>query len=137
MGRRTDLRPAGHTVSGPGTIYVSQDLHFTRPVRVGDTLTVTATVLRKIEERKQVELDCKAVNQKGEPVLHGLARVLAPQKKVRLPQSHAPQIQLFDPQARLRDLLCWARDWRQSAVQWCTPATPSPCAAPWMRQPTA
>jgi len=70
-----------------------------------NALTVTATVLRKIEERKQVELDCKAVNQKGEPVLHGLARVLAPQKKVRLPQSHAPQIQLFDPQARLRDLL--------------------------------
>ncbi len=95
----------GTQFPGPGTIYVSQDLHFTRPVRVGDTLTVTATVLRKIEERKQVELDCKAVNQKGEPVLHGLARVLAPQKKVRLPQSHAPQIQLFDPQARLRDLL--------------------------------
>ncbi len=95
----------GTQFPGPGTIYVSQDLHFTRPVRVGDTLTVTATVVRKIDERKQVELDCQAVNQKGEMVLHGLARVLAPTSKVRVARPHAPQIQLFDPQARLRDLL--------------------------------
>ncbi|WP_084690570.1 bifunctional enoyl-CoA hydratase/phosphate acetyltransferase [Comamonas granuli] len=95
----------GTQFPGPGTIYVSQDLHFTRPVRVGDTLTVTATVVRKLAERKQVELDCQAVNQKGETVLHGLARVLAPTKKVRLPRPHMPQIQLFDPQARLRELL--------------------------------
>jgi len=95
----------GTQFPGPGTIYVSQDLRFTRPVRVGDTLTVTATVVRKIAERQQVELDCQAVNQKGETVLHGLARVLAPTKKVRLPRPHMPQIQLFDPQARLRELL--------------------------------
>jgi phosphate acetyltransferase len=100
----------GTQFPGPGTIYVSQDLHFTRPVRIGDTLTVTATVLRKDDAHQRVELDCQAINQKGEKVLHGVAQVIAPTKKVRLPRPHTPQIQLFDPQARLRDLLDLGRD---------------------------
>ncbi len=55
----------GTSFPGPGTIYVSQDLHFTRPVRIGDTLTVTATVVSKDDSRKRVELACQAINQKG------------------------------------------------------------------------
>jgi phosphate acetyltransferase len=38
-------------------------------------------------------------------VLHGTARVLAPTQKVRLPKISAPQIQLFDPEARFKELL--------------------------------
>ncbi|MGB3450831.1 MAG: bifunctional enoyl-CoA hydratase/phosphate acetyltransferase [Giesbergeria sp.] len=95
----------GTSFPGPGTIYVSQDLHFTRPVRIGDTLTVTATVVSKDDSRKRVELACQAINQKGESVLHGMAQVIAPTQKVRLPKPQAPQIQLFDPQARFQDLL--------------------------------
>ncbi len=90
---------------GPGTIYLDQVLHFTRPVRIGDTLTVTATVVSKDDAKKSVELDCQVVNQKGERVLHGTARVLAPTEKIRLAQIHAPQIQLFDPEARFKELL--------------------------------
>ncbi len=90
---------------GPGTIYLDQVLHFTKPVRIGDTLTVTATVISKDDARKSVELDCQVLNQKGERVLHGTARVLAPTEKVRLPHVNAPQIQLFDPQARFNELL--------------------------------
>jgi phosphate acetyltransferase len=90
---------------GPGTIYQDQVLHFTKPVRIGDTLTVTATVVSKDDARKSVELDCQVLNQKGERVLHGTARVLAPTEKVRLPHVNAPQIQLFDPQARFNELL--------------------------------
>jgi phosphate acetyltransferase len=90
---------------GPGTIYLDQVLHFTKPVRIGDTLTVTATVVSKDDARKSVELDCQVLNQKGERVLHGTARVLAPTEKVRLPHVNAPQIQLFDPQARFNELL--------------------------------
>ena len=95
----------GTNFPGPGTIYVSQDLHFTKPVRIGDTLTVTATVVSKDDSRKRVELACQAVNQRGESVLHGVAQVIAPTQKVRLPKPHAPQIQVFDPQARFRELL--------------------------------
>ena len=95
----------GTRFPGPGTIYLQQDLHFTRPVRVGDTLQVQATVLDKEPGKHQVTLECAIHNQHGEPVLHGLARVIAPLHKVRRPQTEAPHLQLFSPQARLQALL--------------------------------
>ena len=87
---------------GPGTIYLEQALRFSRPVRVGDTLTVTATVLSKDDARKRVELDCQVSNQHGERVLSGVAKVLAPTEKVRQPRTPLPQLRLFDPEARLK-----------------------------------
>ena len=98
----------GTQFPGPGTIYLEQALRFVRPVRIGDTLTVTATVLSKDEAKKAVELDCLVINQKNEKVLQGMAKVLAPTTKVRLPKINAPTIQLFDPQARFRELLSLA-----------------------------
>ncbi len=95
----------GTQFPGPGTIYLEQALHFTKPVRIGDTLAVTATVVSKDDAKKRVELDCEVVNQKGDRVLHGTARVLAPTQKVRLQRVNAPQIQLFDPEARFKELL--------------------------------
>jgi phosphate acetyltransferase len=80
-------------------------LHFTKPVHIGDTLTVTATVLSMDDVKKHVELDCLVINQHGNRVLFGTAKVLAPTKKVRLPRVNAPQIKLFDPEARFKELL--------------------------------
>ncbi|NTV87298.1 MAG: hypothetical protein HGA21_11215 [Burkholderiaceae bacterium] len=87
----------GTQLPGPGTIYLEQTLHFTKPVRIGDTLTVTVTVLSTDDEKKRVDLDCLIVNQKGARVMHGTARVLAPTQKVKLPRVHAPMVQLCDP----------------------------------------
>lgn len=98
----------GTQFPGPGTIYLEQNLHFTKPVRIGDTLTVTATVASKDDAKKRIELDCEVSNQKGERVLHGTARVIPPAQKVRLPKINAPQIQLFDPEARFKELLALA-----------------------------
>lgn len=98
----------GTQFPGPGTIYLEQVLHFTKPVRIGDTLTVTVTVTSKEDEKKRIELDCSVVNQKGQSVLHGTARVLPPTTKVRIPKVNAPQIQLFDPEARFKELLSLA-----------------------------
>lgn len=95
----------GTVFPGPGTIYLEQNLHFSHPVRVGDTLTVSVTVTARDEARKRIELDCQVINQNGERVLYGLARVLAPTQKVRRARTHNPTIQLFDPQARLNALL--------------------------------
>ncbi|WP_374336575.1 bifunctional enoyl-CoA hydratase/phosphate acetyltransferase [Methyloversatilis sp.] len=95
----------GTQFPGPGTIYLDQALHFAKPVRIGDTLAVTATVVSKDDEKKRVELDCQVLNQKGERVLYGTARVLAPTHKVRVEHVSAPQIRLFDPEARFRELL--------------------------------
>lgn len=99
----------GTEFPGPGTIYLQQDLHFTRPVRIGDTLTASVTVVSKDDASQRVELDCQVHNQKGDAVLHGLAKVMAPQSKVRRPRIQAPSIQLFDPQARFNALLEKAR----------------------------
>ena len=95
----------GTQFPGPGTIYQDQALHFVKPVRVGDTLTVTVTVTALNPENKSLELDCQVVNQRGELVLSGVAKVLAPTSKVRLPHVAAPRIQLFDPQSRFNQLL--------------------------------
>ena len=100
----------GTRFPGAGTIYLEQVLHFVKPVRVGDTLAVTVTVQAKDDAQKTVEMDCQVVNQKGERVLHGTARVLAPTKKVRLAKVSAPQIQLFDPEARFKELLALGKD---------------------------
>ena len=98
----------GTEFPGPGTIYLEQNLKFVKPVRIGDTLTVTATVISKDDEKKRAELDCQVTNQKGAVVLHGTARVMPPTEKVRLPKVNAPQIQLFDPEMRFKELLALA-----------------------------
>jgi phosphate acetyltransferase len=100
----------GTVFPGPGTIYLEQDLHFTKPVRIADTLTVTVKVAAKDDAKKRIELDCEVVNQKGACVLYGKARVLAPTAKVKLPRDKAPKIHLFDAQARLRALLALGAD---------------------------
>lgn len=68
----------GTQLPGLGTIYLSQNLSFRRPVYVGDALTVTATVKEKIAEKKHVVLECLVTNQHGDTVLKGDAKVLAP-----------------------------------------------------------
>jgi len=95
----------GTVFPGPGTIYLEQNLHFSRPVRIGDTLNVTVTCTAKQDDKKTVDLDCLLVNQHGERVLYGVARVMAPSQKLRLPRIHAAHISLFDPEQRHANLL--------------------------------
>jgi phosphate acetyltransferase len=95
----------GTVFPGPGTIYLEQNLRFSRPVRVGDTLNVTVTCTTKHDDKKTVELDCNLVNQKGERVLLGTAKVMAPSEKLRMPRIHAPHISLFNPEERHANLL--------------------------------
>ncbi|GAB3356454.1 MULTISPECIES: bifunctional enoyl-CoA hydratase/phosphate acetyltransferase [Giesbergeria] len=98
----------GTKFPGPGTIYLGQELKFTKPVRIGDTLTVTATVSEKDDEKKRIKMSCLVTNQKGETVLKGDANLMPPTQKVRVEKINAPQIQLFDPEARFNDLLARA-----------------------------
>ena len=95
----------GTQFPGPGTIYLEQNLHFVKPVRIGDTLKVSVTVSSLDDAKKRVELDCEVCNQKGDRVLFGSAKVLAPTVKVRRAAVHAPQISVFDPEARFKALL--------------------------------
>lgn len=100
----------GTQFPGSGTVYLEQNLRFIQPVRVGDTLAVTVVITRKDDARQTVDLDCQVINQKAQVVLLGVARILAPTQKVRLPKVNAPHIQLFDPEARFNDLLALGQD---------------------------
>ena len=71
----------GTQLPGPGTIYLSQSLKFSRPVYVGDEITTEVTILEK-KEKNRVVLECKCINQKNEVVTSGTAEVIAPIEKV-------------------------------------------------------
>lgn len=68
----------GTQLPGPGTIYLGQELKFTKPVRIGDTVTATATVTERIVEKNRLILDTIVTNQKGEVVIKGKATVMPP-----------------------------------------------------------
>ncbi|MBQ0943500.1 bifunctional enoyl-CoA hydratase/phosphate acetyltransferase [Ideonella sp. 4Y16] len=118
----------GTEFPGPGTIYVAQDLRFHRPVRVGDTLTVTVTVNAKDEATRGVSLDCEVHNQAGEQVVTGRAEVRAPAHKVIRPRPALPRLHLFDPAARLRE---WVQTVSGAAPVRC--AVVHPCDEPSLR----
>lgn len=95
----------GTVFPGAGTVYVEQTLHFLLPVHVGDTLTVSVTVIAKDDVTKRVRFDCNVVNQNGKTVLDGEAVVLAPTQKISRPAVRVSPMHVFDPQARLEALL--------------------------------
>lgn len=68
----------GTRLPGPGAIYVSQTLRFTRPVHIGDTVTARVEVTELDPERRRVHLDTRCLNQDGNVVLEGEAEVLVP-----------------------------------------------------------
>ncbi len=69
----------GTKLPGPGCIYVSQDLRFKAPVKVGDTVTATCTVSRLIPEKRMIEMET-ICSVGGKPVLNGQATILVPSR---------------------------------------------------------
>ena len=63
---------------GPGTIYLGQELKFTKPVRFGDTITATCTISELIPEKNIAKLDTICTNQNGQVVIQGTATVMPP-----------------------------------------------------------
>ena len=63
---------------GPGTIYLSQSLRFTRPVRIGDTVTARVEILELTPGKRRVRLATVCRNQRDETVLDGEAVVMVP-----------------------------------------------------------
>lgn len=68
----------GTQLPGPGTIYMGQELRFTKPVFFGDTITATVTVAELIPEKNRAILDTVCANQNGEVVIKGKATVMPP-----------------------------------------------------------
>lgn len=68
----------GMQLPGPGTIYLGQELKFVKPVFIGDTVTATATVIERIEEKNRLVLETIVTNQNGDAVIKGKATVMPP-----------------------------------------------------------
>lgn len=68
----------GTQLPGPGTIYLGQELKFTKPVRFQDTIKAVVTVTEVLLEKNMVKLETIAYNQHGDIVVKGLATVMPP-----------------------------------------------------------
>ncbi|MCX8145527.1 MAG: bifunctional enoyl-CoA hydratase/phosphate acetyltransferase [Azovibrio sp.] len=95
----------GTQFPGPGTILIDQALHFARPVRVGDTITITVTARQKFEHNKHVLMDCVCTNQDGLTVVEGTAEVLAPTEKVERRAVHMPDVTIDNKEERFNRLI--------------------------------
>jgi len=61
------------TSSQGTTIYLSHEIKFLAPVRIGDTLTVKVEVVELIPEKNLVRLSTTCINQNGQIVVDGMA----------------------------------------------------------------
>ncbi|MCM1185929.1 MAG: MaoC family dehydratase [Lachnoclostridium sp.] len=67
----------GMYLPGEGTIYLSQESHFKKPVYIGDTVTARVEIT-DINEKRRAHLRTTVKNQAGELVLEGVAYVSLP-----------------------------------------------------------
>ena len=99
----------GTEFPGPGTIYVSQTLRFSRPVKVGDQITIRITCKQKFDHNKHIIFDCLCTNQDGLKVISGEAEVLAPTEKVKRERFELPEVTISDRWGRYKKLLARAK----------------------------
>lgn len=71
----------GMHLPGPGTIYLSQELKFMAPVKIGDTVKAEVEVIEIIMDKKRVKLRTTCTNQEGTIVIDGVATVMPPRSK--------------------------------------------------------
>ncbi|WP_271408570.1 MaoC family dehydratase [Pseudomonas sp. Q1-7] len=76
---------------GPGSIYLGQQLRFTRPVKLGDSLTVELEILEKLPKNR-VRIATRVFNQNTEQVVDGEAEVLAPKQQLSVELPELPPI---------------------------------------------
>lgn len=87
----------GTELPGPGTIYLEQSLSFKHPVVLGDEIRVSVCVKSKDPLQRHILLDCQCQNQKGQLVISGQAKVIAPDNKIKRKRVTLPQIAFVSP----------------------------------------
>ena len=95
----------GTCLPGPGTIYLSQNFRFLKPVHVGDAITARVEVTEILRERNRLCLKTVCRNQHGEVVLEGEAWVM-PSKA---------HVEYEAPRKGLPASLAW---WSDNAMWW-------------------
>lgn len=69
----------GMDFPGQGTVYISQNSVFKRPVHVDTMVTVEVKVTQAIAEKRRLVLDTNVLNEKGEVCLTGSATIWLPE----------------------------------------------------------
>ncbi len=70
----------GTILPGYGTIYLSQEVKFLAPVRIGDTVTAKVEVLELIPEKNRAKFKTTCTNQDGKLVVDGIAWTMPPKR---------------------------------------------------------
>ena len=68
----------GTYLPGEGTIYLSQNTKFIKPVYFGDTITAKVKIIEKNEIKNKIKLYTKCTNQNNEIVIEGESIVMPP-----------------------------------------------------------
>lgn len=66
----------GTKLPGKNTIYLSQNIAFRAPVKIGDTLRVVAEVIEKNDDKRIITLQTNVYNQQDKVVVGGTATVM-------------------------------------------------------------
>ncbi len=77
---------------GPGSVYRSQSLQFKQPIKVGDTATVTLTVIGLKARVRLATIGCEVHNQDGVLLAKGEAEVIAPAEGGSLTAPALPEV---------------------------------------------
>jgi phosphotransacetylase len=77
---------------GPGTTILAQELAFSGRIALGDTMTAMVTAREKQPEGHQIVFDCLCVNQRGETIAEGSARVKAPTASIAYSDIATPEV---------------------------------------------
>ncbi|MEF8716112.1 MAG: bifunctional enoyl-CoA hydratase/phosphate acetyltransferase [Accumulibacter sp.] len=84
----------GNQLPGPGTVHSGQDLEFLAPVPIGEKVTISITATARDAASRRVTFDCRGLNARGETIMTGTARVIAPQVKIRMQRPDAAQVSI-------------------------------------------
>jgi len=71
----------GNLLPGHGTIYLSHEIRFLAPVRIGDTITAKVEVIELIPEKNRAKFRTTCINQNGDMVVDGIAWGMPPKKE--------------------------------------------------------
>lgn len=76
----------GMQLPGPGTIYLSQTLHFRNPIFIGDTVTTMVEVVKTRPDKPIVTLRTTVIDQDGRLLVEGESVVFLSEQAVPAPE---------------------------------------------------
>jgi phosphate acetyltransferase len=79
---------------GLGSVTVSADIHFLKPVPIGEKLTASVNVKGKRADEGIVVLDCICTDDNNQELVVGTLEVEAPRRKIQHPVRELPTVQL-------------------------------------------